>query len=81
MIKSRAMLLYDISSHSASSGISSTEFATADNYSKGVVTTDKYQESSEIIQSLENLNSEIREIWDVLRTQHQQTNIAQASVL
>lgn len=29
------------------------------------------QESSEIIQSLENLNSEIREIWEVLKKQHQ----------
>ncbi|KAJ8912265.1 hypothetical protein NQ315_008856 [Exocentrus adspersus] len=70
--------LSDISSHSASSGISSTEFATADNYNKGIMlANEKYQESSEIIQSLENLNSEIREIWDVLRTQQQQTNIAQ----
>lgn len=72
--------LSDISSHSASSGISSTEFATADNYAKGVIlANEKYQESSEIIQSLENLNSEIREIWDVLRTQQQQTNIAQGN--
>ncbi|KAG5862949.1 hypothetical protein JTB14_033691 [Gonioctena quinquepunctata] len=75
--KNEDATLSDISSHSASSGISSTEFATADNYAKGALNREKLQESSEIIQSLENLNSEIREIWDVLRTQHQQTNIAQ----
>jgi hypothetical protein len=28
-----------------------------------------YQESTEIIQSLENLNTEIREIWEVLNKQ------------
>lgn len=62
--------LSDISSHSASSGISSTEFATADpNIGKAVMHDDHLQESSEIIQSLENLNLEIREIWDVLRKQ------------
>lgn len=78
--KNEDATLSDISSHSASSGISSTEFATADNYAKGVIlANEKYQESSEIIQSLENLNSEIREIWDVLRTQQQQTNIAQGN--
>lgn len=71
--------LSDISSHSASSGISSTEFATGDHFGKGILSSEKFQESSEIIQSLENLNSEIREIWDVLRTQHQQTNIAQGT--
>lgn len=71
--------LSDISSHSASSGISSTEFATGENFIKGVLSSEKFQESSEIIQSLENLNSEIREIWDVLRTQQQQTNIAQGN--
>ncbi|XP_023016236.2 centrosomal protein 164 isoform X1 [Leptinotarsa decemlineata] len=75
--KNEDTTLSDISSHSASSGISSTEFATADNYGKIVLNREKLQESSEIIQSLENLNSEIREIWDVLRTQQQQTNIAQ----
>ncbi|XP_056636241.1 centrosomal protein of 164 kDa isoform X1 [Diorhabda sublineata] len=69
--------LSDISSHSASSGISSTEFATADYVAKGILNKEKFQESSEIIQSLENLNSEIREIWDVLRKQQQQTNIQQ----
>nr|CAH7718293.1 unnamed protein product [Callosobruchus chinensis] len=68
--------LSDISSHSASSGISSTEFA-AGEFARGC---EKYQESSEIMQSLENLNSEIREIWDVLRTQQQQNNIAKVSI-
>lgn len=72
--------LSDISSHSASSGISSTEFI--DNVLNlhqkpiAILKTD-FQEPSEIIQSLENLNLEIREIWDVLRTQQQQTSIAQ----
>lgn len=67
--------LSDISSHSASSGISSTEFATAadGNLTKGLIRGEHLQESSEIIQSLENLNSEIREIWDVLRKQQQQS--------
>ncbi|CAH2015871.1 unnamed protein product, partial [Acanthoscelides obtectus] len=67
--------LSDLSSHSASSGISSTEFA-ANEFARGC---EKYQESSEIMQSLENLNSEIREIWDVLRTQQQQNNIAKVT--
>ncbi|CAH0560801.1 unnamed protein product [Brassicogethes aeneus] len=69
--------LSDISSHSASSGISSTEFATADaNYGKSIIKAEHFQESSEIIQSLENLNSEIREIWDVLKTQQQHSSLA-----
>lgn len=66
--------LSDLSSHSASSGISSTEFATAtdNNIGKTVQFRDEnFQESSEIIQSLENLNSEIRDIWDVLNQQQQ----------
>ncbi|CAG9762889.1 unnamed protein product [Ceutorhynchus assimilis] len=57
--------LSDLSSHSASSGISSTEFVPLEG--KSVAKSD-FQEPSEIIQSLENLNLEIREIWDVLRT-------------
>ncbi|XP_066245036.1 centrosomal protein of 164 kDa isoform X4 [Euwallacea similis] len=73
--------LSDISSHSASSGISSTEFLAAEiainNHHPKVICRSEFQEPSEIIQSLENLNSEIREIWDVLRTQQQQTSIAQ----
>ncbi|XP_066142171.1 centrosomal protein of 164 kDa isoform X1 [Euwallacea fornicatus] len=73
--------LSDISSHSASSGISSTEFLAAEiainNHHPKAISKSEFQEPSEIIQSLENLNSEIREIWDVLRTQQQQTSIAQ----
>lgn len=65
--------LSDLSSHSASSGISSTEFAMADSPALRVT---QLKESSEIIQSLENLNSEIREIWDVLNKQHQASSIA-----
>lgn len=34
---------------------------------------DHYQESTEIIASLENLNSEIREIWGVLNTKQDNT--------
>ncbi|CAG9856802.1 unnamed protein product [Phyllotreta striolata] len=68
--------LSDISSHSASSGISSTEFATGD-FAKGLLNREKFQESSEIIHNLESLNSEIREIWDVLRQQHQHSNVQQ----
>lgn len=68
--------LSDLSSHSASSGISSTEFATAENLigGKGMIRGEHFQESSEIIQSLENLNSEIREIWEVLYKQQQQSS-------
>ncbi|KAF5286762.1 hypothetical protein FQA39_LY04185 [Lamprigera yunnana] len=65
--------LSDLSSHSASSGISSTEFATADS---PALRATQFKESSEIIQSLENLNSEIREIWDVLNKQQQASSIA-----
>ncbi|XP_017783917.1 PREDICTED: centrosomal protein of 164 kDa isoform X2 [Nicrophorus vespilloides] len=61
--------LSDLSSHSASSGISSTEFATAADGAKTILRGEHLQESSEIIQSLENLNSEIREIWEVLNQQ------------
>lgn len=63
--------LSDLSSHSASSGISSTEFATADGIGKTILRGEQLQESSEIIQSLENLNLEIREIWEVLHKQQQ----------
>ncbi|XP_058798530.1 centrosomal protein of 164 kDa isoform X2 [Phymastichus coffea] len=58
--KSDDVTLSDMSS--ASSGFSSTDLGTdtfIDKYSH-------YQESTEIIASLENLNSEIREIWGVL---------------
>lgn len=69
--------LSDLSSHSASSGISSTEFATADGMgAKNMIRNEHLQESSEIIQSLENLNSEIREIWEVLNQQQHAGNVA-----
>lgn len=62
--------LSDLSSHSASSGISSTEFAAADGVAgRTLLRGDHFQESTEIMQSLENLNSEIREIWEVLNKQ------------
>ncbi|GLV35822.1 uncharacterized protein CBL_01026 [Carabus blaptoides fortunei] len=71
--------LSDLSSHSASSGISSTEFATATEVAangKSVQFREEHlQESSEIMQSLENLNSEIREIWDVLNKQQHASNV------
>lgn len=76
--------LSDISSHSASSGISSTEFATATDNVLGNGKTvqfrdENFQESSEIIQSLENLNSEIREIWDVLNKQQNAAKVTAGS--
>lgn len=59
----------DLSSHS-SSGFSSTDFA-SDTHGHGQ-RKEMYQESTEIIQSLEHLNAEIREIWDILSKQHTQ---------
>lgn len=75
--------LSDLSSHSASSGISSTEFATAENImgKVGVIRGEHFQESSEIIQSIENLNSEIREIWEVLYKQQQSSSISAGKLL
>lgn len=74
--------LSDLSSHSASSGISSTEFATAEGLGgKNVVRGENFQESSEIIQSLENLNSEIREIWEVLYKQQQHSGNVTAGIV
>lgn len=78
--------LSDISSHSASSGISSTEFATAtdNHFGNGRAVQfrgENFQESSEIMQSLENLNSEIREIWDVLNKQQNATKVTAGTVL
>lgn len=58
----------DLSSHS-SSGFSSTDFASDTNHDNVNRSKEMYQESSEIIQSLENLNAEIREIWDILSKQ------------
>lgn len=59
----------DLSSHS-SSGFSSTDFA-SDTHGNGQ-RKDMYQESTEIIQSLEQLNAEIRDIWDILSKQQTQ---------
>lgn len=64
--------LSDLSSHSASSGISSTEFMAGD---MAGLRHGQFKESSEIMQSLENLNSEIREIWEVLHKQQQASSI------
>ncbi|XP_071056154.1 centrosomal protein of 164 kDa isoform X2 [Onthophagus taurus] len=79
--KAEDVTLSDLSSHSASSGISSTEFAMADASTNRPTSFryENFQESSEIIQSLENLNSEIREIWEVLHKQQQSGNINQGS--
>ncbi|KAK6633908.1 hypothetical protein RUM44_004515 [Polyplax serrata] len=75
--------LSDLSSYSGSSGLSNTEFNDGNNpavnagIKKNCLEQNRryfrsnMQESSEIIQSLENLNSEIREIWEVLKKQHQ----------
>lgn len=40
-----------------------------------------YQESTEIIQSLENLNTEIREIWEVLNKQQKDGTSRQGECL
>ncbi|XP_024892012.1 centrosomal protein of 164 kDa isoform X1 [Temnothorax curvispinosus] len=61
---------------SASSGFSSTDLGTDTFIDK----PDHYQESTEIIASLENLNSEIREIWDVLN-KRQDSNISSTPTL
>ncbi|XP_015605660.1 centrosomal protein of 164 kDa isoform X2 [Cephus cinctus] len=66
--KNDELTLSDMSS--ASSGFSSTDVATDTFIDK----PDHYQESTEIIASLENLNSEIREIWGVLN-KRQDNNI------
>ncbi|XP_050462560.1 uncharacterized protein PF3D7_1120000 isoform X2 [Cataglyphis hispanica] len=67
-IKNDELTLSDMSS--ASSGFSSTDLGTDTFIDK----PDHFQESTEIIASLENLNSEIREIWDVLN-KRQDSNI------
>ncbi|XP_012278858.1 spindle pole body component 110 isoform X2 [Orussus abietinus] len=66
--KNDELTLSDMSS--ASSGFSSTDLGTDTFIDK----PDHYQESTEIIASLENLNSEIREIWGVLN-KRQDNNI------
>lgn len=60
----------ELSSHS-SSGFSSTDLA-SDTHGNDQRKEEIYQESTEIIQSLEHLNSEIREIWDILSKQQTQ---------
>lgn len=62
----------DLSSHS-SSGISSTDFA-GNKHPENAKHKEMYQESSEIILSLENLNAEIREIWEALSKQQPHGN-------
>lgn len=64
--------LSDLSSHS-SSGFSSTDFA-SDTLHENMRRKEMFQESTEIIQSLENLNAEIREIWDILSKQQEHGN-------
>lgn len=66
--KNDELTLSDMSS--ASSGISSTDLGTDTFIDK----SDHYQESTEIIANLENLNSELRQIWSDLN-KHQDTNI------
>lgn len=63
--------LSDVSSHS-SSGFSSTDMNTDTLQGQR---KDLLQESSEIMQSLENLNAEIREIWDILSKQQIQGKV------
>lgn len=58
----------DLSSHS-SSGFSSTDFGSDTNHDNVHRHKEMYQESSDIIQSLEHLNAEIREIWEILSKQ------------
>ncbi|XP_031639946.1 girdin-like [Contarinia nasturtii] len=60
----------DLSSSHSSSGFSSTDFA-SDTH-RNDQRKEIYQESTEIIQSLEQLNAEIREIWDILSKQQTQ---------
>ncbi|XP_068085718.1 centrosomal protein of 164 kDa [Anabrus simplex] len=65
--------LSDLSSHSGSSGFSSTELGTDTPLGRSTLHRGThYQESTEIIQSLENLNTEIREIWEVLNKQQKE---------
>lgn len=59
----------DLSSHS-SSGFSSTDYRTDTNTKRN----EMYQESSDIILSLEHLNAEIKEIWEILSKQRNQGN-------
>lgn len=63
----------DISSHS-SSGFSSTDLASDTHHGNGKRKA-MFQESTKIIHSLENLNAEIREIWEILSKQKSVGNI------
>lgn len=58
----------DLSSHS-SSGFSSTDFASDTNQGQR---KENYHDSNEIVQTLESLNNEIREIWNILSQQQTQ---------
>lgn len=58
----------DLSSHS-SSGFSSTDFASDTHQGQR---KENYHDSSEIVQTLESLNNEIREIWNILSQQQTQ---------
>lgn len=60
----------DLSSHS-SSGFSSTDFASDTHQAHGQ-RRDSFHESAEIVQTLESLNNEIREIWNILSQQQTQ---------
>ncbi|XP_055695732.1 trichohyalin isoform X2 [Lutzomyia longipalpis] len=61
--------LSDVSSSHSSSGFSSTDFITDTNNHGGRQQRELYQESTDIIQNLEHLNAEIKEIWDILSKQ------------
>lgn len=58
----------DLSSHS-SSGFSSTDLASDTHQGQR---KENYHDSSEIVQTLESLNNEIREIWNILSQQQTQ---------
>lgn len=72
--------LSDISSHS--SGFSSTEGHSDTNRNAKHITHSAvdYEHSTEIINSLQTLNTEIRDIWQVLNSQ-QQMNVAKGKLL
>lgn len=60
-------IISDLSSHS-SSGFSSTDFV-SDTQHGNVKRRELCHKSTEVMQSLVNLNAEIREIWEILSTQ------------
>ncbi|GAB0098964.1 uncharacterized protein DMENIID0001_147770 [Sergentomyia squamirostris] len=61
--------LSDVSSSHSSSGFSSTDFITDTNHHGGRQQRELYQEPTDIIQNLEHLNAEIKEIWEILSKQ------------